>query len=47
MIRDRLMINDDKTEIMIIGTKSQLSKSHQNSLAVGEYEVFPSDEAII
>ena len=40
------MINDDKTEFVIIGTKAQLRKIHQNSLIVGEYEVFPSDEAI-
>ena len=46
MIRDRLMINDDKTEFMIIGTKAQLRKIHQNSLIVGESEVFPNDEAI-
>ena len=46
VIRDRLMINDGKTEFMIIGTKAQLRKIHQNSLIVGECEVFPSDEAI-
>ena len=40
------MINDDKTEFMIIGTKAQLRKIHQNSLIVGECEVFSSDEAI-
>ena len=40
------MINDGKTEFMIIGTKAQLRKIHQNSLIVGECEVFPSDEAI-
>ena len=26
MISDRLMINDDKTEFMIIGTRQQLAK---------------------
>ena len=46
LIRDRLMINDGKTEFVIIGTKAQLRKIHQNSLIVGECEVFPSDEAI-
>ena len=40
------MINDDKTKFMIIGTKAQLRKIHQNTLIVGECEVFPSDEAI-
>ena len=40
------MINDDKTEFMIIGTKAQLRKIHQNSLIVGERELFPSDEAV-
>ena len=46
MIRDKLMINDDKTEFLIIGTKAQLSKIHQNSLTIGEYVVFPNEEAI-
>ena len=46
MIRDRLMINDEKTEFMIIGKKAQLRKIHQNSLTVDECKVFPSDQAI-
>ena len=46
MIRDRFVISDEKTEFMIIGMKAQLHKIHQNSLTVGECEVFPRDEAI-
>eukprot|EP00794_Sanderia_malayensis_P015581 gene15581-17155_t len=46
MIRDRLMINDDKTEFMIIGTQAQLRKVHRNSLTIGESEVPPSDEPL-
>ena len=26
MIQDRLMINDDKTEILLVGTRQQLDK---------------------
>ena len=40
------MINDDKTKFMIIGTKAQLRKIHQNSLIIDECEVFSSDEVI-
>eukprot|EP00794_Sanderia_malayensis_P013257 gene13257-14621_t len=46
MIRDRLMINDDKTEFMIIGTQAQLRKVHRNSLTIGESKVPPSDEPL-
>ena len=34
MIKDKLMINDEKIEFMMIGTKEQLSQVHQTSLPV-------------
>lgn len=46
MIKDKLMINDEKTEFMSIGTKAQLSKVHQASLTVIESLIIPNDEAI-
>ena len=36
MIRDRLMLNDDKTEFLLLGTKQQLAKFDINSITVGE-----------
>ena len=36
MIRDRLMLNDDKTEFLLLGTKQQLAKVDINSIIVGE-----------
>ena len=36
MIRDRLMLNDDKTEFLLLGTKQQLAKVDINSTTVGE-----------
>ena len=35
MLADKLKLNDDKTEFMLIGTKQQLSKVNIDSLAVG------------
>ena len=35
MIRDRLMLNDDKTEFLLLGTKQQLAKVDINSITVG------------
>ena len=36
MIEDRLMLNDDKTELMLIGTRQQLKKViNLNSITVG------------
>ena len=46
MIKDKLMINDEKTEFMSIGTKAQLSKVHQTSLTVSESVIIPNDEAV-
>ena len=36
IIRDRLMLNDDKTEFLLLGTKQQLAKVDINSITVGE-----------
>ena len=42
MISDRLMINDEKTEFMLIGTKAQLAKVKNITLAIGESIILPS-----
>ena len=43
MITDKLMINDDKTEFLLIGTRQQLAKSNTVcSITVGEYDIDPS-----
>ena len=36
MIEDRLMLNDDKTELMLIGTRQQLQKVNLNDITVGD-----------
>ena len=36
MIRDRLLLNNDKTEFLLLGTKHQLGKVDINSITVGE-----------
>ena len=42
MIRDRLLINDDKTEFALIGTNAQLWKLSISTLRIGDAEVHPS-----
>ena len=43
MITDKLMINDDKTEFLLIGTRQQLAKINTVcSITVGEYDIDPS-----
>ena len=43
MIKQRLMINDDKTEFLLIGTRKQLAKINTAcSITVGEYDIDPS-----
>lgn len=39
MIEGKLMLNDDKTELMVIGTQHQLSKVSIQSVKVGEVDV--------
>ena len=46
MITDRLMINDEKTEFMLIGTKAQLAKVKTITLTIGESVILPSKEPI-
>ena len=41
MREDQLMLNDDKTEFLIIGTRQQLSKVSIQSIKVGQTEVSP------
>ena len=41
MLCDKLMINDGKTEVIIIDNRQQLSKVHIDSLAVGDAQVSP------
>ena len=47
MIRDKLMINDEKTEFMMIGTRAQLAKVHLSTLTVGEAEIVPTEGNIM
>ena len=42
LIQDRLLINDDKTEFMIIGTRQQLCKLQAMNIKVGSSEIRPS-----
>ena len=41
MREDQLMLNDDKTEFLIIGTRQQLSKVSIQSMKIGQTEVSP------
>ena len=36
MIKDKLRLNDNKTEFMIIGTRKQMAKVNIDGLGVGE-----------
>ena len=43
MIRDRLMTNDDKTELISIGSRQQLGKINDVcNISVGDYDIYPS-----
>ena len=42
LIQDRLLINDDNTEFMIIGTRQQLCKLQAMNIKVGSSEIRPS-----
>ena len=46
MINDKLMINDSKTELMLIGTKAQLQKTKCAALTIGESIISPSSEPL-
>ena len=45
MISDNLMLNDDKTEFLIIGTRQQLAKVNINCIRVGSTDVCPVTNA--
>ena len=42
MLHDKLMINDNKTEFLIIGTKQQLAKLSVDNLKIGSTNIVPS-----
>lgn len=42
MLSGRLMVNDDKTEFLIIGTRYQLEKVNIDHVSVGETRIIPS-----
>ena len=41
MYRDKLKINDDKTEFLVIGSRQQLLKIHHCSVRVGTIDIKP------
>ncbi|KAL9984297.1 hypothetical protein ACROYT_G006572, partial [Oculina patagonica] len=41
MLSNRLLINDTKTEFLIIGSRQQLSKIHIDKITVGESTIEP------
>ena len=45
MLNDKLKLNDEKTEFMIIGTSQQLAKVSINSLRVGTATITPVSSA--
>ena len=45
MLQNRLMLNDGKTELMIIGTPKQTSKINLNSVSIGDSVIEPSVSA--
>jgi hypothetical protein len=47
MIKDKLKLNDDKTEFILIGTRPQLEKVQIDSLVVGDAVVSASNEPIM
>ena len=42
MLQNRLRLNDDKTEFIIIGTRQQLAKVNIDSMQVGESSIAPT-----
>lgn len=41
MINDKLMLNDDKTKFLVMGTSKQLSKVSVSGIRVGDVHVIP------
>ena len=46
LINDKRMINDSKTEFMLIGMKAQLQKTKSATLTIGESIISPSMEPL-
>ena len=44
LIHDRLLLNDDKTEFIIIGTRQQLGKLQAMNIKVGGSKIKPSSQ---
>ena len=44
MLKDKLKLNDDKTEIMIIGIRQQLAKIYLSTFSVGNTQIALSME---
>ena len=42
MTTDKLLLNDDKTEFVVIGTKQQLAKVQLNNITIGQFEITPT-----
>jgi len=47
MINDKLMLNDDETEFLVIGTSKQLSEVSVCSVRVGDVDVIPVHSALV
>lgn len=41
MVEDKLLLNDDKTELLLIGTKQQLAKVSVKHVTIGNTEIVP------
>ena len=41
LTQDKLLMNDDKTEFIVIGTKQQLSKIDIGSIKIGDVDIVP------
>ena len=41
MVHDKLLLNDDKTEFLLIGTKQQLAKVNIDHITIGDAEIAP------
>ena len=42
MLQNKLMLNDRKTELLVIGTPRQVSKFKSNGISVGDTAIKPS-----
>ncbi len=44
MIANKLKLNDDKTEVILMGTKQRLNDANKVEITVGETDIIPSDK---